>query len=464
MAADEANPNEPADGGARRLQATIGGRYRIDLDAPLGASGINLVYLGVDIRTRQPVAVKTLRLEYRQNPETRARFRSEARLLAFLNHPNVVRVLAVVEERSAPWVVLEHRPGQTVRELLAERGALTPEEVVPILEQTASALDHLHARGLVHLAIEPHNLLVGNDGSLQVTDFGHAQPAGQPQQIAAGHAFGSAAYLAPEQASGEPVGAAADIYALGCVVYELLTGAPPFVAADAASRNDLIRARLAGPPPAPTALRPDLRLPRWIDDVVLLALARDPNARYGDAVSFARLYRSWVEGEDAPPFGPAPAGPVRQSEREAALAALRTRPAGHRAPVAAPISPAPAAPLEGEVRPLSDPFASDSSSFDRFDRIGRWLWAAVIALLIVDLAVGAALVATQGRLPPIYEPAAVLRPGGVALVAAGDATLRAGPSAASAAVGPLPRGARVTLGAAPLETSEGVWWPVAHDG
>ncbi|HEX5499645.1 MAG TPA: serine/threonine-protein kinase, partial [Thermomicrobiales bacterium] len=204
MVADEANPNEPADGGARRLQATIGGRYRIDLDAPLGASGIDLVYLGVDIRTRQPVAVKTLRLEYRQNPETRARFRSEARLLAFLNHPNVVRVLAVVEERSAPWVVLEHRPGRSVRELLAERGALTPEEVVPILEQTASALDHLHARGLVHLAIEPHNLLVGNDGSLQVTDFGHAQPAGQPQQIVAGHAFGPAAYLAPEQASGEP--------------------------------------------------------------------------------------------------------------------------------------------------------------------------------------------------------------------------------------------------------------------
>ncbi|HEX5498972.1 MAG TPA: hypothetical protein VFX03_07090, partial [Thermomicrobiales bacterium] len=84
MVAHEANPNEPADDGPRRLQATVGGRYRIDLDAPLGASGLNLVYLGVDTRTRQPVAVKTLRLEYRQDPETRARFRSEARLLACL--------------------------------------------------------------------------------------------------------------------------------------------------------------------------------------------------------------------------------------------------------------------------------------------------------------------------------------------------------------------------------------------
>ncbi|HEU5434133.1 MAG TPA: serine/threonine-protein kinase, partial [Thermomicrobiales bacterium] len=328
MVADEANPNGPSDGGDRRLQATIGGRYRIDLDAPIGAGGMSLVYLGVDTRTRRPVAVKTLRIEYRKDPETRARFRSEARLLAFLNHPNVVRVLAVVEERGAPWVVLEHQPGRTVRELLNERGTVTPEEVVPILEQTASALDHLHARGLVHLAIEPKNLLVGDDGAVRVVDFGQAQPAGQPQQIVAGQTFGTAAYLAPEQASGEPVEAAADIYALGCVVYELLTGSPPFVAADAASRNDVIRARLAGPPPAPTALRPDLRLPRWIDDVVLLALAREPSARYGDAVSFARLYRSWVEGDDMPDVGPRAAGPVRQTEREAALAALRARPAG----------------------------------------------------------------------------------------------------------------------------------------
>jgi eukaryotic-like serine/threonine-protein kinase len=464
MVADEANPNGPSEGGARRLQATIGGRYRIDLGAPLGAGGASLVYLGVDDRTRRPVAVKTLRIEYRNDPETRARFRSEARLLAFLNHPNVVRVLAVVEERGAPWVVLEHAPGRTVRELLAERGTLTPEEIVPILDQTASALDHLHAHGLVHLDVKPQNLLLGDDGSLRMIDFGLAQPAGQPQQAVAGHTFGSAAYLSPEQASGEPVDAAADIYALGCVVYELLTGTPPFVAADAAARNDVIRARLAGPPPPPTAIRPDLRLPGWIDDVVLLALARDPNARYGDAVSFARLFRSWVEGDDLPPFEPRGAGPVRQTEREAALAALRARPAGFRASVATPADLAPAPTLEGEARPLVGPFEADAAGDGRFRRVGRWLWAAVAALLIVDLALGASLVVTQGRLPPIYEPAAVLRPGGGATVSGGEAALRAGPSAGSAAIRTLPRGARVTLGAGPVETSEGVWWPATQGG
>jgi serine/threonine protein kinase len=187
--------------------------------------------------------VKTLRLEYRGDPEMRARFRREARLLQFLSHPNVIRALAFSEERGAPWLVLERIRGRSLREEIAMSAPFAAEDVVPLLQGLATALDHLHARGLAHLDVRPENVIITPDGEVKLIDFGVAQAAGSMQAFADGSRPDNIAYLAPEQVCGEPVSPATDVFALGCVVYELLAGRPPLSAL--ASSRRLCRLRLS---------------------------------------------------------------------------------------------------------------------------------------------------------------------------------------------------------------------------
>jgi len=439
-------------------RATIGGRYEIDLSAPLAGGGICLVYAGRDLKARRPVAVKTLRLEYRDDPDTRARFRREARLLAFLGHPNVVRVYDFVEDRGATWVVLERIDGPNLKDHLAGRGPLPPAEVAPLLDQAAAALAHLHAKGLVHLDVKPQNLLLTDDGRIKLIDLGLAQAAGNPPQAPNGRAFGTAAYLAPEQACGDPVGPAADVYALGCVVYELLTGHPPFAAPPAGTaarpdptpappKHELIRARLERLPTPPTRLRPDLRLPAWVDDVVLWALARDPVDRYGGAELFARLFRAGVDG-DEPGEGATLVGPPP-------------------APIELPRPPAATEPPRNVYAPLPEQpalvrlYEAGGRAARRAASLRRRLWQAVAALLLANLLLAGALVLARGELPGLYAPAAELRPGATARAIADDLLVRAGPSFAAPAIGQLAAGTRVELTGEPIAADDESWWPVA---
>ncbi|MCA9879475.1 MAG: serine/threonine protein kinase, partial [Thermomicrobiales bacterium] len=202
-------------------RTTIAGRYEVNLEAVPIDAGIAIAYLGRDLRSRAPVTVKTLRLEYRDDPDMRARFRREARLLQFLSHPNVVRALTFTEERGAPWLIMERVPGRTLREEIAARSPFQPEEVAPVLEGVAAALDHLHARGLIHLDVRPENVTVMPNRQVKLIDFGLAQTGGAVPDVAAS---GLHPYLAPEQLTGAPVEVTTDVYALGCVVYEMLTG------------------------------------------------------------------------------------------------------------------------------------------------------------------------------------------------------------------------------------------------
>ena len=164
--------------------------------------------------------------------------------MAFLDHPNVAKVYDLLDEGEAPWAVLEFVPGRSLKDVVGDRGALPPAEVADLLDQIASALDHVHDRKLVHLDIKPQNLLLTPDGLVKLIDFGLAQPAGSTQELIGGTTFGTAAYLSPEQAAGEPVDCTADVYALGCVVYELLTGQPPFLAE---SQSEIKERRDSGP-------------------------------------------------------------------------------------------------------------------------------------------------------------------------------------------------------------------------
>ncbi|MER3436923.1 MAG: hypothetical protein C4346_04560, partial [Chloroflexota bacterium] len=278
-----------ADVQARRV---VAGHYELDLEAPLGSGGMALVFRGRDLRMRRVVALKTLRPEYRRDPETRARFRREARTMAFLRHPHVARVFDLYEDEDAPWVVLEYVPGQSLKEIVRERGPLPLPEIAGILEQVADALGHLHDQGLVHLDVKPQNLILTPEGIVKLIDFGLAQQAGGPQETVGGFTFGTAAYLSPEQACGEVVDASTDVYALGCVIYELLTGQLPFGGDAAPDKHHVIRARLDRDPEPPSATRPDLHLPPWVDRVVLKALARHPQDRYHDVREFSRDFRA----------------------------------------------------------------------------------------------------------------------------------------------------------------------------
>ncbi len=395
----------------RDPRTTIGGRYAIDLDAPLGSGGMCLVYRGQDLRTRRDIAVKTLRLEYRRDPETRARFRREARLIAFLAHPNVIRVIDFVDDRGTSWVVLEHVPGRALNELLKENGALPLATVAHILDQAAAALGHLHARGLVHLDVKPQNLLLTPGGDLKLIDFGLAQPVGGPQQAINGRTFGTIGYLAPEQLRGESVDATADVYALGGVIYEALTGAPPYPPpASGEITNSVIRSRLTQMPVPPSLANPAVPLPAWVDDVVLWALAPEPRARYGSAAAFARIFRAGLDGDGLPAEPPARAGPT-----PAEVIPIRDSGREHPDPLAPPSAAAVNVPAHFGRAPERGfgALRREGSLGRRSVMPRRLLWWAVLGLVFINLMLALLLLTTQGRLPGVYDPGLIVFPGGM---------------------------------------------------
>lgn len=468
---EEPAAKETAEAAPPDPRTTIAGRYTVDLQSPAASAGIAVAHLGRDLRTRDAVVVKTLRLEYRGDPEMRARFRREARLLQFLTHPNVIRALTFTEERGAPWLVLERVPGHSLREEIEVRAPLSPEEVVPLLNGIAAALDHLHARGLVHLDVRPENIVVSPDGDVKLVDFGIAQTAGTLQESSDSTAPGAVAYLAPEQVSGDPVGVGTDVYALGCVVYELLTGRPPFVHDHSpAGRNAAIRARLEEAPIPPAQARGDASLPAWVDDVVLGALERNPRQRYGSTGSFAAVFLSGVEGEvdveTGRPWLPEPVTRSRQIPINEPGIAMKgsSRSAPRRREGATPESPqvvdATFAPLP-PPRPgaMAEPQRNRSRSLD-IDKFSRRLWQAVIVVAALNLLLMMALAVTRGEIPGIWQAGQEIGPGAVVRVAGTGLVARAAPDPGAEIVADLPDGGSVRITGEPVEGESGLWWPV----
>lgn len=451
-------------------RTTIAGRYAVDLQTPPEPAGISLVYIGRDLRTREPVHVKTLRREYRGDPEMRARFRREARLLQFLSHPHVIRALSFTEERGAPWLVLERVPGRTLRETIANGAPMSPETVVPLLNGIAAALDHLHARGLVHLDVRPENVVVSPTGDVKLIDFGISQTAGILQERVEGGPE-QVPYLAPEQITGSPVTVATDIYALGCVVYELLTGQPPFGSTGTpADRNAALRARLEQSAIPPTTARGS-RLPAWIDDVVLGAIEREPRQRYSSAGSFAAVFHSGVEGdvdvETGRPRVPAQA-PARRTfpTNEPAIAVKGSRLLASRRGSATTDAPATMAVVDAAFSPiLSDKPVAFRGSEGRIlgldvDTLVRRLWQAVIVALVLNVLLVAALVVSRGGVPTFSPGAQPIGPGASVSIAGAGLVARAEPTMDAAIVADLPEGGQVRISGAPVEGEGGRWWPV----
>src|SRR3984885_2321884 len=260
----------------------LGGRY--ELDGVVGRGGMAEVYRARDIRLDRIVAIKTLRADLARDQIFQARFRREAQSAASLNHPSIVAVYDTGEDMATgvpvPYIVMEYVDGRTVRDLLQEGHRLLPERSLEIIDGVLRALEYSHQAGIVHRDIKPGNVMVTRNGDIKVMDFGIARAMSDAQatMTQTAQVIGTAQYLSPEQARGERVDARSDLYSTGCLMYELLTGRPPFTG-DSPVAIAYQHVRENPVPPS----RVDPSLPPWADSIVLKAMAKSANDRYQSA-------------------------------------------------------------------------------------------------------------------------------------------------------------------------------------
>jgi serine/threonine-protein kinase len=252
------------------------GRYR--LLGPLGTGGMATVYLAEDESLGRKVAIKILAERYAEDEQFVERFRREARSAAGLNHPNIVQIYDRGEAEGTYYIAMEHLEGRSLKDIIAAEAPLKPDRTIDISLQILQALRFAHAHGVVHRDIKPHNIILAADGRPKVTDFGIARAGAASQMTEVGSIIGTAQYLSPEQARGQPVQPQADIYSLGVVLYEMLTGRVPFEGDSAVA---IAFRHVSEPPTPPSELNP--LVPPALEQVVMRALAKDPARRYASA-------------------------------------------------------------------------------------------------------------------------------------------------------------------------------------
>ncbi|HJR44877.1 MAG TPA: serine/threonine-protein kinase [Actinomycetota bacterium] len=253
---------------------------RYDLDHPLGQGGMAEVWCARDRRLERSVAVKFLAPQFHEDAEFLVRFFSEAQSVAQISHPNVVAVLDFGEHDGRPYLVMEYVGGGSVADLTGD--PLLPERACEIVRDAAKGAGAAHAVGLVHRDIKPANILLTPEGIGKLADFGIASSRGGERLTATGQAIGSPHYLSPEQASGAGCTPRSDVYSLGVVLYQLLTGRPPF---DAENITAIAIAHVDETPRPPSALAPDID--PALEELVLRCLAKDPEQRYPEGTALA---------------------------------------------------------------------------------------------------------------------------------------------------------------------------------
>lgn len=257
----------------------IVGNYKILKD--LGEGGVGMVYKGVDTMLDREVAIKVMRPELASQTSVVERFRSEAITLAKLNHPNIATLFSLFREGDELYMVLEFVEGETLEDMLQRRGRISQEEALPIFCQALDGINYAHELGIVHRDIKPSNMMLAKDGKLKVLDFGIARLLGSARMTRVGNIIGTLEYMSPEQVRGEETDARSDIYGLGMMFYEVLTGRLPFV-----SENEfaLMKAHTEEMPAPPRQLNPDIS--EELEAAIMRAVAKDPAERFQNGGEF----------------------------------------------------------------------------------------------------------------------------------------------------------------------------------
>jgi eukaryotic-like serine/threonine-protein kinase len=334
------------------LNSVFDGRYLII--RKLGTGGMANVYLAEDQELGRRVAIKILDDRHANDVQFVERFRREATNAAGLSHPNIVSIYDRGEAEGTYYIAMEYLDGRTLKELILRRGPAPVKTAIDYTRQILAALRFAHKNGIVHRDIKPHNVLVDSEGRLKVTDFGIAR-AGASQMTEAGSIIGTAQYLSPEQAKGAPVDQTSDIYSVGIVLYELLTGAVPYTGD---TPVEIAMKHLSQVPEPPSTLEP--QIPHEIDSIVLRSLAKDPADRYQSA-----------DEMDADLERAANGLPVAPATEEAATMVLSAVDTGTMAALGGGRGESPRAPVY----------------YDEPPRRRRSLWPWLVALLLVAAAV-----------------------------------------------------------------------------
>jgi eukaryotic-like serine/threonine-protein kinase len=308
--------------------AVLNNRYR--LDEVIGSGGMAMVYRGRDLMLERAVAVKLLREDFSGDASFRDRFKQEAMSAANLYHPNIVTIHDFGLDQGRFFIVMENVPGNDLKSILVKRGRFSVENAVELMIQACAGVGYAHRAGLVHCDIKPHNMLVTPDRRLKVADFGIARALAsiRPDEKSS-VVWGSPQYFSPEQASGYAPSPASDVYSLGVVMYEMLTGRLPFIATTA---TELARMHRETAPTAPRSINPDI--PPSLEQIILKVLSKEPVSRYRTADQLGRVLSTIQRGE-----------PTSGRVREAAPATrTETQTAVPAEPPPRPVRPAPARP------------------------------------------------------------------------------------------------------------------------
>ncbi|WP_155919536.1 protein kinase domain-containing protein, partial [Mycolicibacterium sp. CBMA 334] len=254
----------------------LDGRYRVD--TPIATGGMSTVYRGLDVRLDRPVALKVMDSRYSGDSHFLTRFGREAKAVARLKDPGLVAVYDQGIDHQHPFLVMELIEGGTLRELLSERGPMPPHAVAAVLAPVLSGLAVAHRAGLVHRDIKPENVLISDDGEVKIADFGLVRAVAEAKITSTSVILGTAAYLSPEQVSTGDAGPRSDVYAVGILTYELLTGVTPFTGDSALA---VAYRRMDNDVPAPSSVIAGV--PIQFDRLVRQATARDAGQRFADA-------------------------------------------------------------------------------------------------------------------------------------------------------------------------------------
>jgi serine/threonine-protein kinase len=376
-------------------QAAIAGRYK--LERRLGSGGMSTVHLALDMRLERHVAVKLLAEHLADDPAFVSRFQREAQAAARLIHPNIVQIFdsGLDEQSGQHFIVMEYIEGFSCAEILRDQGWVEVPQAVSIIEQACAGLHYAHRHGVVHRDVKPGNLLRSAEGQVKLADFGIAKATEQSSITQVGSVLGTAAYLAPEQARGEEAGPSADIYALGVVSYQIISGRLPY---EAASLTELVLKQQQEEPQRldelVAAVTPELA------DAVAIALALEPQERYADASEMAQAVRDGAQGRALDPrlTGAAqnPGGLAEETQATSLLAA----PAAARGGAAEPRAD------RGQARPVQQltprrgppPEAAavlPTAAAPKRRGRGRRVLTAILALLAIGAATAAVIAATS---------------------------------------------------------------------